>query len=399
MRKLNDWLESYLEYTKDCEAPQKFHEWCGVSTLAAALERKNKLVWGSLVFYPNFYIVLVAPSGKARKSTAMGHARKFMADLGVRMSVEATTREKLICRLEEATDSTLRPDKGSVITHSSMTVMASELTVFLGYNNLVLMSDLTDWYDCARSWTYETKGAGSNTINGVYVNLLGGTTPSLIQSALPLDAIGGGLTSRMIMVYEPARRFKEPLPFFQLSDEGQKLRVNLTHDLTQIKSMMGNFKATKDMMNNYYEWYKSMPEESPFDPKYFAGYWSRRPNHVMKLALVLCASRTDSMIIETKDLIRAIKLLEETEKKMPNAFRGVGRSDKSETTELILTEIIRKGEVTNVELMSNFYSDCSSWDMDRILLTLETAGLIDIIATGNPSIRIIKAKSPKEMEA
>jgi len=396
MRKLTDWITSYLEYTQDCEAPTKFHEWCAISVLASALERTCKLVWGSLVFYPNFYIVLVAPSGKARKSTSMAHARKFMSNIGVRLSSEATTREKLICRMEEATDS-IMGESGIPLVHSSMTILSSELTVFLGYNNYVLMSDLTDWYDCHDEWKYETKGKGSNIITGVYVNLLGGTTPSLIQSALPLDAIGGGLTSRMIIVFEYSRRFKKPFPFFPNSDEGKKLYAALMNDLTQIKSLVGKFKATKEMMNTYYDWYDQMPEDCPFDVKYFSGYWSRRANHVMKLSMICSASRSNDMIIDKEDLLRAITLLEETEKKMPSAFRGVGRSDLAQTTEAILTEIVRRGEVTTSELLSCFYSDVTAWELDRIIATLNAMKAIDVIVDmARPSLKIIRYKGRKE---
>ena len=66
-RNIPDWIEGYLAYTEDSEPPQLFKEWCAVSVIAAALQRKCKLEWGTTVFYPNLYIVLTAPAGKARK--------------------------------------------------------------------------------------------------------------------------------------------------------------------------------------------------------------------------------------------------------------------------------------------------------------------------------------------
>ena len=71
-RQLVDWIDAYLKFTEKSEPPKMFHLWCAISVIASVLERKCRLEWGTITFYPNMYIVLVAPSGKARKGTAMG---------------------------------------------------------------------------------------------------------------------------------------------------------------------------------------------------------------------------------------------------------------------------------------------------------------------------------------
>ena len=63
-------------------------------------------------------------------------------------------------------------------------------------------------------WKYQTKGAGtSDYIDNVWVNILGGTTPGLLQSTIPVDAIGSGLTSRMVFVYADKKGKVIPTPF------------------------------------------------------------------------------------------------------------------------------------------------------------------------------------------
>ena len=39
-RRLGDWLKSYMAYTSPLEAPDDFHFWTGVSTIAGALRRR-----------------------------------------------------------------------------------------------------------------------------------------------------------------------------------------------------------------------------------------------------------------------------------------------------------------------------------------------------------------------
>ena len=144
-RLVPDWIDGFMEYTSNSEPPNSFKLWSALSVLSAALQRKCYIEWGPITFYPNLYVVLVAPSGKARKGTAMSFAEDFVSDINVNLAAEATTRESLIQALGNTTDNIQDVD-GNLTFHSSLTVFAPELTVFLGYNNPQLMSDLTDWY-------------------------------------------------------------------------------------------------------------------------------------------------------------------------------------------------------------------------------------------------------------
>ena len=372
-RALKDWIDSYLDFVDNSEPPQMFKLWCAISLIASALERKCFLSWGTLTFYPNMYVVLVAPSGKARKGTAMSPALKMLEEINVKLAAEAITSEALIQTLAESADSTPNDD-GTLDNHCSLTVWSPELTVFLGHQNFQLMSDLTDWYDCRSSWTYRTKNQGTDIIKGVWVNLLGATTPDLIRSALPMDAIGGGLTSRMIFVYEPRRGKIVPTPF--LSNEDKALRVQLMNDLADIRMMKGMFKVTKEFVELWIDWYSAQEDNPPFKDNRFDGYIERRPNHVMKLAMVCSASRSESMVISDKDLTRAINILTETEKKMPFTFSGMGRSNASDIVASIMSEIASRGEkgIPLKELMQLYYRDADGVLMDKILSQLTIMG-------------------------
>ena len=382
-RNIPDWIEGYLAYTEDSEPPTLFKEWCAVSVIAAALQRKCRLEWGTTVFYPNLYIVLTAPAGKARKGTAMAPARKFLNRIGIPLAAEAVTREALIRTLKES-ESVISTESG-VIVHSSLTVFSPELTVFLGYNNTQLMSDLTDWFDCAEKWVYRTKTAGTDDIAGVYINLLGATTPDLIRSTLPLDAIGGGLTSRMIFVFAEKKEKIVPFPF--VSDETCKLETQLYYDIECINMLQGQFKFTKDFLSHWGDWYTAQEGRNPFGVNYnkaFDGYIERRPTQVLKLSMVMSASRTDEMILDKPDLTRAIDLLERTEKKMPRAFGGIGMSQNAQLTYAI-SELISHSSsgVTTSEIMRAHTFNGTTSEISDALDILVQSKMIRIEQTNN----------------
>lgn len=367
-RKLGDWIEAYLQFTENSEPPVLYHEWVAISVIASALRRKCYLPWGHLTFYPNMYIVLVGPSGKCKKGTAMGFGASFLSKLGIKIAANSTTRESLIQQLNAASDNTIDPVTGAMEMHASLTVYSQELTVFLGYNNNQLIMDLTDWYDCHDRWTYRTKNQGIDEIIGVWLNMIGATTPELVQSALPKDAVGGGLASRMIFVYESDKRASVPFPF--LSDEAIALHDDLRDDLELMSMMAGPFKYTSDFLDLYGDWYIGQEQNPPFQTvPSLSGYVQRRPNHIFKLCIILSAATRDDRVVDARVLRRAIDLLERTELNMPRTFAGYGASPDADITARIMAFLEIRRRVTRQDLVLAFHQDLrfGVLSLDRII--------------------------------
>lgn len=386
-RRLKDWLTSYMEYTANTEPPKLYHIWTAISTVAAVLQRKCVMNWGDLRFYPNMYIVLCGPAGRARKGTAMAYGRNFLSRVGVKIAAESIIREALIRDIAES-QTTEIDDNGILSFHSSITVFAPELVVFLGYQNQQLMMDLTDWFDCGSgpdgTWTYRTKHQGTDEVVGIWVNMIGATTPDLLRSCLSMDAIGGGLTSRIIFVYEPDKFQSCPAPF--RTPEEAALGEELYHDLEQIHLLKGVFKPTKGFIDLWIDWYVHQDQNRPFNDQHLAPYCERRPVHLMKLATILSACHTDSMIVDRPDLERAIDILSNTEQKMPQTFSGVGKSPHAEVLSKVMNEIGMAGEMSVRQLQQRFYHDADARVLDLIIQTLQQMGFITRIERGNDTI-------------
>jgi len=314
------------------------------------------------------YIVLVGPSGECRKGTAMGDGENLLIDLGIKTASTSITRQALIQELKTSSDTSITPS-GSVATHASLTIYSKELTVFLGYNNLELMADLTDWYDCAPQWRYKTKNMGTDDITGVWVNLIGATTPDLLQSTLPRDAIGGGLTSRIVFVYENKKDHTEPFPI-QTKEEielGEKLR----RDLEDISMLQGTFTVTPEFIETWIKWYMKLDSSPPpFDDRRFSGYFARRPTHMYKLCMIFSVSRTSSMCIDVEDFNRALDLLTRTERMMPYTFSGLGKSPHSDTLGRILSIVGRRKKISTAELQGMFWEDADKRTLQGVIETI-----------------------------
>jgi hypothetical protein len=380
-RKLPDFIDSYLKYTERTEPVDQFKTWTAISVIASALQRKVFMEWGpSLVFYPNLYIVLVAPSG-SRKSVAMNPGLSLITDAGIPIASNATTWQALVRKLKDNNMTDVEPETGTVHCHSSLTIFSKEFTVFLGFQNRELMSSLCDWYDCDNIWSYDTISRNEEKIIGVWVNLMGATTPSLIRESLPTNAIGGGLTSRIIFVYGKGKGKTISIP--SVSIEEKELYKLLLHDLEQIKMLSGQFKATRGFVDAWHIWYTQTSDAEPVfkDPR-LEGYVERRPTHLMKLAMIMSVSRGgNDLVVTEKDLGRALSYLVEAETSMFNVFEGIGKSSIAGTIQDVLTYILinKHREIPLSDIAQRFYSDADYNTMQNILHTIQSMSKCKII--------------------
>lgn len=389
-RELGDWISAYLKYTDRSEPPLAYHTWISISMIAGALQRKTYLQWGFEKIYPNMYIILVGPSGRARKGLALGIGKDLMTGVtGIQMTSENATREALIRAMKTGVSNFQTPD-GQIHQHCSITCFSEELSVFLGQGDIKFLASLTDWYDSKDNWTYETKGAGKDHLQGLCFNLLGATAPDWLQSMLPQEAVGGGFTSRVIFVVEDKK--SKTTPRHELSREELSLKDSLITDLNRINNLTGTFHFTPDGEQKYVDWYiahdvKLNRGEYPVEDSRFNGYAERRATHLRKLMMIMSASRGDDMMLTPNDFDRADKILHSCELKMSRTFGGLGQAKYANATEKVMDYIrSMKAPVSRQDVMAKFYRDVDGATMRIIEEVMEQTGFVKIthmVSTGN----------------
>lgn len=379
-RNLPDWIDGFMLLSENSEPPILFRKWTAISAVASALQRKCKVEIGiSLTFYPNFYIVLVGPSATG-KGTAMKYAYDILENIpGIRLAAQATSLQALIRRMKETNLTDVDFETGKQYFHSSITIFSNEFTVFLGYHNRELIAALCDWYDCHNKWAYDTIKRDREEVIGVWTNIIAGTTPDNIQTALPMEAIGAGLTSRIIFVVEEK---KEKLVIFPATTQREiDLQQYLIHDLEKISLMSGVFRFTEDAMAYYSEWCYIADKQPPFQDKKFDGYLGRRRKHLLSLAMVCSASRSSSLVLDRNDIERANNLLLEVEVKMGTVFRGMGKSDISSLIgdAVAFFQNSETPDVPYFQFARYFEGNMDKFTMDRVIVTLEASKTIKVI--------------------
>ena len=376
-RQLGNWLETYKLYTKETESAPLFHTWVGISILAAALSKKIWLNLGRIKVFPNLYVVLVAEPGIARKSQSINYGVEIMNEIdSIFMSADAITKEALLQDLECAKGT--YDDCGVNRGFCALNIVSKEFESFLGQKKentkmLVLLTDLFDAHE--GPWRYRTKGSGSNVINNVFLNILAATTPESLASSFPSSAIGGGLTSRIIFIWASGGHKKIAYPAF--TEQMFDMQVQLVHDLAIIARSSGNYTFSTDARTRWEKWYNFYNERSPErickDPA-FHGWYSRKPMFILKIAMILTVSKSDTLTLEWKEIYEAVEIIVEAEKLMGKTFSSIGRSDVAPDVNLVKDMIAQHGAITEKALLQIVWRDVDAKKFDNVISTILKSG-------------------------
>lgn len=384
-RRLQNWIESFMHYTKDSEAGDRFRAWTAITTIASCMKRRSYVNWDKQI-YPNIFCILIGPSA-ARKGSALGFGLEFLEELGVSIAAESTTRERLIQALGESQADFINPVTNLPETHCSMVIYNPEIATMFDKNAPRMMGDLCDWFDCRSRFRYETKNMGKDHISNVWVTLMGGTTPENLRDCLPPSAISGGFTSRCIFVYASKRGKAVPLP--RKTPLDPQLFDDLIYDLSEISLLSGEFSVTDGFEELWEPWYTGLETNPPFlDPK-FTGYVGRLGTHMLKLCMVLSVARDDQMILDKEILTRGIEWLEWTEKVMHLTYRSYGANMIAglEGARAVLRARGKSVPMTMQDLYQHVYIEVGAWqNMSDLASVLINLGEVTCLTEGNKQV-------------
>lgn len=374
MRHFGNFISSYVDYTRHQEASTKIHKWVAISIIAAALERKVVLNRGFYLLFPNLYTFIIGASGIVRKSTSTGIGVDLLRNLeNFRMMSERLTAASLIQQLERSGD--IYKANGYDTRQSAIFCYASELSVFLKEVFGSISELLTTFYDCqpndaTKPWVYETKGEGQVKIFGPCLNILGASTPTWLRECIPADQMEGGFSSRVIFVVEtdPPSKF---VAWPEVDKATNEMRPKLIETLAHIHTLVGEFKPTEESKVWFSAWYeKHMRGLISRTDARFSGYYGRKGDLLLKVAMVFSVAESDELLLKPEHLEQASNALDELEKSMFDAFGSVGKNEFSAETHSVWNTIRREVAIPHSKLLGIYWRDLGHAEMLKITETL-----------------------------
>lgn len=381
-------IGAYMKYTDRQESPGSYHFWVAATVLSATIQRRAWVSKGIYNVYPNIFLILVGPSGRCRKSRAMRLGLELVQDFDwINEIADKTSPEAFLQAMMDGTvkmsgvsagpGTSANINLGGTITANTGFIRTTELGVFLNRQTYTsgMVGILTDLFDCPDKFQYITRTKKPIVLNNVAVTFLGATTPKWLATNLPEGAFEGGFMSRFVLVVKHVRdrhiSFPEEVP--------QAERTALKDTLIRIhKNFRGNIPLQNNARNWFDSWYTSGTADI-IENEEMSGFAERKPDYVIKLALLLAASEErDHITIE--DLHNAKKIFDWTETRMFEAFAHIDLTHVGGLMHKIKEELrIRGGRCSRRDLMRKFGGQINGVrDMEEIESILVETGEIKI---------------------
>lgn len=394
-KKQENFITLYLEYTSETECPTFFHRWCAVVSLSAYLGRRPYFKFGHFTLYPNLYCMLIGSPG-TKKSSAIKIGAKLLKQAGYnKFAAKKTRQEKFLLDLAEQSENAAPgADVGADILDQNLWgddpdsmesaildrppaecfIAADEFNTFIGLGNTDFISILGDLWDYEGVYDYKLKNSKSVYIPNPTISILGGNTPTGFAQAFPTESIGQGFFSRLLLIYgEPSgvKHTFPPPPDLAIQEQ----LIALLHKIKE--EVVGEMKLTTEAKELLHLIYHSWED---LDDIRFEHYSNRRLTHLLKLCLVLTASRL-SKIIEKEDVVYANTLLTFTEELMPKALGEFGKAKHAAITHKIMSALdTTKVPLTLQSLWKSVHQDLDNRvQLQEILGNLQLAGKIQAV--------------------
>lgn len=398
-RHFDNWLKSFVEYSSFGEAPLKMLFWTGISTIAGALRRKVWIDQKYFQWLPNFYIIFVAPPGIVSKSTTANIGINLLRAVdGIRFGPDVITWQALITSLAKAGEQIPNPANPlEFYPMSAVTFCSDELGNLLNPSDRDLVDALVSLWDGKKgTFSKETKTQGNDVIENPWVNIIGCTTPAWISGNFPEYMIGGGFTSRCVFIYADKKRQEVPYVDEAVPHDFENFGQKLIEDLRSISELFGEFTINQEAREWGRAWYTSHWKNPPpnLSGDQFSGYLARKQTHLHKLAMVLSASASDSLVIEKNHLEMAYQLATAIEQDMPKVFSRIGQTEITRGSFEILALVESSPGISRSDLYRKLFRTLSYRDFELALNGVINSRQVTQHSTGNETYYTSVKKVP-----
>lgn len=373
-RKLDSWIDAFIDQTANLHSPPIFRKWTGILTLAAAMEQKVWLMTSRPLF-PNLYTFLVAHPGVGKTRT-INEGKHYIRELPeFHLAPISMTFASLVDSLVKAKRHIIRPGDDPM-EYNSMSIFADEMGAFIHKYDNEMIDGLSAFYDPTPYQQVRRTSDLRIKIESPQINMLCGCTPQNLTDLMPEKAWGQGFTSRLIMIFSDERIIGDDF------DTPEKTySADLAHDLEIINECIGQFEVTRDYRDAVNNWRQLGEQPVPSHPK-LIHYVTRRRTHLYKLSMVSAIDRSNALILTKDDFNRAMGWLLEAEASMAEIFKaGATNADAAAMEEILHFVKIHDGEYgVSEQKITRFARDrLPIHSIHRVVDILERSGQIHLL--------------------
>lgn len=340
-------------------------------------------------WYPNFYLIFVAPPGIISKTTTMDMGIDLVKNVpGIKFGPDVVTWQALVTDFAKAQEQFQYGDDW--VPMSALTLASGELGNLLNPQDREMVNLFISLWDGRSSFEKVTKMSGNDVISAPWINMIGCTTPHWIADNMPSATVGGGFTSRCVFVFADRKENFIAYPDEHTRKDHAEFALRLTQDLEHMSvNLTGPLDLTEEARAWGRDWYRKMwsTHNERIDDDRLDGYLARKQTHMHKLAMILAISRSDDLVIGLEDLVLADRMLAQTEEHLDKVFSRIGRSEESLQAERFVMFVKKHGKVPYPKAYQYIYTHFPDFkDFEGMLTGAIRSGQIAMQYTGNNTL-------------
>lgn len=365
-------ISDYIAHTSIYESPKSFWKWSAYCAISGILRDNVYRRQGDMVIYPNFYVLLLASSAEHRKGNPVRLCESLVTK--IRNTKIISGRSSIQAILDELARSEMNPVTGKALQGGSAFFSVPELSAGI-VNDPEAIKILTDIYDFREEYTSRLRGTGTFRIKNVCFTMMAASNEELLKDVYDTKALFGGLIGRTFLIKPD--EFRPGNSLFKVEDKSASYE-ELLDKLRTMSLMKGEFAFDEAAINNYEQWYLPF-RESYRNRTDRSGVSGRIHTSVLKLAMVLCVDQTLDICIRAAHIEQAIEECMELIPNYQSFVMGGGKSPLSEVSTIIITAIYEGAEhcITRKILLQRNWSSFDAETLDKVMLTLTQAGMVD----------------------
>lgn len=383
-----DFVSAVVRGFRRSESPEVFFYWSAIAAIAAVTKKNVFLDRGGFYrLYPNLYTFIVASSGM-KKSTPINLCKSLVSYVN---NTRVISGRNSIQQVLDDLGRAYSTPEGGIIKNADGLLISSELAAFLikDPDALTILTDIYDTQNHEKEWKYSLK-SGKSTLTCPCINLLGATNEEHFGDAVPNSNIGGGFIARTFIIYSHEKGVLN-----SLTRKQEEIDIkSLEQQLKEISKIKGEFTWSDEAADYYDEWYYKYHSIAQHDA---TGTINRIGDQILKVAMCLNLSsrRNNNLILETRDIKEAITRSLSTLTGLRQLLMGRGKSNLAAQTKLVLKELIISPDhnITRKALLSKYWGQFDSFELDRIVDTLTQCGAIESHKNGHDMLYQMKKET------
>lgn len=358
------WLDTYAEFTAYNESPLSFHLFGALCAVGTALQRRCWMAMGHFRIFPPYNVMLIAPTGRAKKTYAIDIAKKLIKDAALCPIMEdKITPESLVTALTES---------------SQQFVYAPEFSVFFGkqrYNEglTTMILRLLDYPDDFR---VRTQTRQVEEIISPTITVFGGSTLSLLSDSSSSEVSSSGFLNRFMVVVENSTERCFPTPYV---GAGQ---AKIVAKLKELRLYEGEIKLNKAADAWFDRWYRTRRASLP-DDDVEVEMTERHPTHLKRTAMNIHLVECGFGDVCQECMELAWEFVKYAGKRIPGAARALEKVAVAQDSDYVLQMMRRLGGATDHStLLRRVANKMNSRQLKQHIETLQEKEQIKVTKKG-----------------